>query len=234
MTTKSKTRVQQFLNKSMGSASVRGMKLNESVDLTGNPNEISLLSGHPGQDLNKTTVKYLANVPDAAELRVKRAQRAREKYDQLVKALSFNDCERPPHERKYKYPQDFYPLVFFFKYLAKKPTDGASSTWGRLKLWVPDTLVANDGENPTMWFYTSPEGYVYRTDNFTTTVICDKLGAAAPRYELVAISKKPLYREDLAGNDVRLISSSELNPFVSTFITSRAGCYHRHSFLDDI
>lgn len=221
MTTKHERKPKNILNKSFGTASQRGMNQNDSMDFGIAQNDMSMLSV-PGNE--QRAVSYLANIPDAAELRHRRAQRAREKYNQLVKALLYNDSEAQAHEKKYKYENDFNPLVFFFKYLAKKPTDSSNSTWGRLKLWVPDTLVANDGENPTMWFYSSPEGYVYRTDNFTMSVIQNKFaGASPPQHELVAISKKPQYNGDLIGNDVHLISAGELSTFVGTFLTSRAG-----------
>ena len=31
---------------------------------------------------------------------------------------------------------------------------------------IPDTIVLNDRDNPGMWFYSSADGYVYRSDMF--------------------------------------------------------------------
>lgn len=41
-----------------------------------------------------------------------------------------------------------------------------------------------------MWFYSSPEGFVFRTDNFTTKHVSAKLSNYASPDELVAIFKK--------------------------------------------
>lgn len=37
----------------------------------------------------------------------------------------------------------------------------------KLKLWIPDTIILNDKDLTAMWFYSSEDGYVYRTDTFT-------------------------------------------------------------------
>ena len=31
---------------------------------------------------------------------------------------------------------------------------------------LPDTIVINDRDLPPMWFYSSADGYVYRSDKF--------------------------------------------------------------------
>lgn len=77
------------------------------------------------------------------------------------------------------------------------------STLGRLKLWIPDTIVVNDSGLPEMWFYTSEEGYVYRTDSFNSKNVIAKLGRNAYEQELVCVIKKPGFIQgELAGNDI--------------------------------
>jgi len=44
-----------------------------------------------------------------------------------------------------------------------------------------------------MWFYSSPEGFVYRTDAFTSKTIAAKLSNYASPDELVGVVKKVRY-----------------------------------------
>lgn len=45
---------------------------------------------------------------------------------------------------EYKYFYDLRPLVFFYKFLAKKTDMQEFSKHSNLKLWIPDTVVYND------------------------------------------------------------------------------------------
>ncbi len=92
------------------------------------------------------------------------------------------DIHLPMEQRRYKYSKEtLMPYLYFFKYMAKKPIDydfdeDDRSKSQRLKLWViyififfvklPDTIVINDRDLPPMWFYSSADGYVYRSDKF--------------------------------------------------------------------
>jgi hypothetical protein len=96
----------------------------------------------------------------------------------------------PAGERKYEYNDSFRPYVFFYKFLARRPDACSLSTVNRLKLWLPDTILSPEGDNPPMWLYSSQEGYVYRTDNFTQKNIVNKIGAFGSPDELVAVLKK--------------------------------------------
>ena len=95
-------------------------------------------------------------------------------------------------DKRYKYSVDtFMPYLFFFKYLAKRCYD-ESDKHMKLKMWIPDTIVLNDKDLPAMWFYSSTDGYVYRTDSFTNRNAIDKFleGSQNPN-ELIGVSKKP-------------------------------------------
>lgn len=209
---------------------------------------------------------YLNNIEGPNDLVVKRAQRNREKYDQLLKAIRYNDCDpfqdkdydkdkgkdmgkggddkekhRYGYRRKYKYDEDFMPFVHFFKYLAKKPIESheggvanlrgtSNSNWGKLKLWIPDTIVVDDSD--PIWIYSNPDGYVCRTDKFTTKHITSKLGSFSSPYELVAVLKRPQSRDGVYGNDLRLISSTELQPIVGGFMSSKSGKFLVDLFLE--
>ena len=35
-------------------------------------------------------------------------------------------------------------------------------------MWIPDTIVLNDLDLNAIWFYSSADGYVYRSDSFTS------------------------------------------------------------------
>ena len=95
------------------------------------------------------------------------------------------------------------PFVFFFKYLAKKPPsniDGnpvKESTINRLKLWIPDTIVLHEKDLPAMWFYSSLDGFVYRTDIEPVHYmkVVSKLSNYASPDELVAVFKKVSFFE---------------------------------------
>lgn len=83
------------------------------------------------------------------------------KYDQIYDKLSLLN------PKVYKYSNEtLMPYLFFYKYMAKRAYDDANKS-SKLKLWIPDTIVLNDRDLPAMWFYTSSDGYVYRTDSFT-------------------------------------------------------------------
>lgn len=88
------------------------------------------------------------------------------------------------------------PYLLFTKYLARKPDqpegEVTQSKENRLKLWIPDTIVINDDNLPPMWFYSTPDGIVYRTDQFTTKNVAAKLSNYSSPDELVAVLKKVL------------------------------------------
>ena len=136
-------------------------------------------------------IKNMADLDDS-----KRRKFERKKYEQLLAKVSFLDLEKPQEERRYNYNYEgMLPYVFFFKYLAQKPDDTlpTSSKYTRLKLWLPDTIVLNERNDlPPMWFYTSEDGYVYRTDTFTIKNVVTKLSNYASPDELVAVIKKVL------------------------------------------
>lgn len=135
--------------------------------------------------------KRLLNVQDPQVLYQQRLAYQKKKYDELLQKISFLDLHLRQEERRFDYPEDFRPFVFFFKFLARRPdADNTTSNLNRLKLWLPDTVLTSDGENPPMWLYTSQEGYVYRTDNFSAKNITNKMGSFASPDELVAVLKK--------------------------------------------
>jgi LMBR1 domain-containing protein 1 len=81
------------------------------------------------------------------------------------------------------------PYIHFLKVLAKKPTE-KQSTINRLKVWIPDTVVLNDGDIPPMWLYSNAQGFVFRTDTFTSKNVISKLANYTSPDELVAVLKK--------------------------------------------
>ena len=83
----------------------------------------------------------------------------------------------------YIYETDMNPFIFFYKFLAVKSMESLdfdnpkkqASKYMRLKMWVPDTLVYNDGDAP-FWMYSGVDGLVYRTENFIDKHVLNKLG----------------------------------------------------------
>jgi hypothetical protein len=59
---------------------------------------------------------------------------------------------------------------------------------GKLRIWIPDTIVFNDGA--PMWLYSSTEGHVYRTETFIDQHILTKIGNMDNKEELVAVLKR--------------------------------------------
>jgi hypothetical protein len=56
--------------------------------------------------------------------------------------------------------------------LALKPCDKIHKN--KLILNIPDTLVFNDKDSPSMWFYTNDKGQVCRLDNISYYTITSK------------------------------------------------------------
>ena len=137
--------------------------------------------------------QYLTKIVNPLELRKERLVARRRKYDALLKQISFSQNELRPDDRKYKY-DEMMPSLFFFKFLSRRNDSkrAPSNNFFRLKLWVPDTILTSEKDNSPMWIYSSPDGYVYRTDNFSGKNILNKLGNNASPDELVAIVKKVL------------------------------------------
>ena len=88
---------------------------------------------------------------------------------------------------------------------------------------IPDTIVLNDRDLPPMWFYSSVDGYVYRTDRFMPKNVAVKFNEGAGHSdELVALLKKPHFKNlELVGNDVKTVTSKELPLLCSNIIGSR-------------
>lgn len=75
----------------------------------------------------------------------------------------------------------------------------------KLKVWIPDTIVFNETEMPTIWLYTNEEGEVWRTDTFQAKNITSKLGNFASTNELVAVIKRgSLENGAVVGNETKL------------------------------
>jgi len=134
--------------------------------------------------------KNLLTAKDPGILRQERLALQKKKYEETLEQISYLQLHLPPEERKYYYPDDFRPFLFFYKFLAKRPDACSMSTVNRLRLWIPDTIITAEGDNPPMWIYSSPEGYVYRSDSFTAKSIITKLAAYASPEEIVAVLKK--------------------------------------------
>lgn len=71
--------------------------------------------------------------------------------------------------------------------------------------------MLNDHDLPPMWFYTSQEGYVYRTDLFNYKNVVAKLNKGQSPDELCVAFKKPGFKNmELCGNEVQLITSKHM------------------------
>ncbi|KAL4442889.1 hypothetical protein ABPG74_010778 [Tetrahymena malaccensis] len=168
------------------------------------------------QQLQKNNLPFLDFI-DPLVLKKKKQEIVRKKYEQLLEKIQFYDADQPEDQRQYRYSKEtLMPYLLFTKYMARKPDlpegEVKQSKNNRLKVWIPDTIVLNDDNLPPMWFYSSPDGHVYRTDMFTSKSVAAKLSNYASPDELVAVVKKIQFRDQLniAGNQVKLVSSRDL------------------------
>ena len=115
-----------------------------------------------------------------------------------------------------EYPcDDFQPSIYFFKFLCGKPdyekenSEKGKPSASRLKLFIPDTIVLNDLDT-NYWIYTDIEGYVNRVEESDSDVI-EKFKPQNDKNELIAVSKMPIMREGLLGeNQLTLLNLEEL------------------------
>ena len=81
----------------------------------------------------------------------------------------------------------------------------------KLKVWIPDTIIFNETDLPPMWIYTNEAGEVWRTDNFNSKTIVNKLANFASTNELVAVQKRSaIDAGNIVGNDIKLLTTKEL------------------------
>ena len=115
-----------------------------------------------------------------------------------------------------EYPSDdFQPSIYFFKYLCNKPDyekenqDKGKICTSKLKLFIPDTIVLNDLDT-NYWIYTDIEGNVNRVEESDNDVI-EKFKPKNDKNELIAVSKMPIMRDGLLGeNQLTLLNLEEL------------------------
>ena len=87
----------------------------------------------------------------------------------------------------------------------------------RLKVWIPDTIVWNDLDQP-FWLYSNEKGEVWRTDDFSTNgkEVVTKLTNFSSSNELVCVLK----RGSADSNEVKLLTAKELGFEVQSLTTS--------------
>jgi LMBR1 domain-containing protein 1 len=202
----------------------------------GNNNKLMLdVHGSSEDMMHKadSATSFLGRVPDPSTLYKENLAKQKKKYQVLLDQISYLDTDCKMEDKKYKY-NEMMPYIFFFKFLAKRPDlshPNYDNTFGRLKLWIPDTILTPERDVGAMWLYSSSEGYVYRVDNFNGKSILNKLGNNASPDELVGILKKAQYRQsDYVGNDVKLITTKDL-ALISNSLSTHKGellCLQRY------
>ena len=145
------------------------------------------------------------------ELKEKKKNKGKEFYNKLsLERINFL------FEEYGEYPcDDFQPSIYFFKFLCNKPDyekenqERGKPSSSRLKLFIPDTIVMNDLDT-NYWIYTDIEGYVNRVEESDSDVI-EKFKPQNDKNELIAVSKMPIMREGLLGeNQLTLLNLEEL------------------------
>ena len=149
--------------------------------------------------------------PINEEIKEKKKNKGKEFYNKLsLERINFQ------FEEYAQYPNDdFQPSIYFFKFLCNKPdyekenSEKGKPCSSRLKLFIPDTIVLNDLDT-NYWIYTDIEGYVNRVEESDSDVI-EKFKPKSDKNELIAVSKMPIMREGLLGeNQLTLLNLEEL------------------------
>ena len=149
--------------------------------------------------------------PVIEEGKEKKKNKGKEFYNKLsLERINFQ------FEEYAEYPcDDFQPSIYFFKFLCNKPDyekenqEKGKPCNSRLKLFIPDTIVLNDLDT-NYWIYTDIEGYVNRVEESDSDVI-EKFKPQNDKNELIAVSKIPIIREGLLGeNQLTLLNLEEL------------------------
>ena len=149
--------------------------------------------------------------PINEEIKEKKKNKGKEFYNKLsLERINFQ------FEEYAQYPNDdFQPSIYFFKFLCNKPdyekenSEKGKPCSSRLKLFIPDTIVLNDLDT-NYWIYTDIEGYVNRVEESDSDVI-EKFKPKNDKNELIAVSKMPIMREGLLGeNQLTLLNLEEL------------------------
>ena len=145
------------------------------------------------------------------ENKEKKKNKGKEFYNKLsLERINFQ------FEEYAQYPNDdFLPSIYFFKFLCSKPdyekenSEKGKPCPAKLKLFIPDTIVLNDLDT-NYWIYTDIEGYVHRVEESDSDVI-EKFKPQNDKNELIAVSKLPIMREGLLGeNQLTLLNLEEL------------------------
>ena len=108
-------------------------------------------------------------------------------YDQMKERVEFAELT---------YTTNLIPSLYFFKFLCIKSTGNKKKDFhkeGKLRLFIPDTLVFNDGSKSYstnhFWIYSSIDGFVFRTEDFNELNTHMKFGNFLNVNEVVAIQK---------------------------------------------
>ena len=162
--------------------------------------------------LNPTNSRLLSPLnQNGEEGKEKKKNKGKEFYNKLsLERINFQ------FEEYGEYPcDDFQPSIYFFKFLCNKPDyekenqERGKSCSSRLKLFIPDTIVLNDLDT-NYWIYTDIEGYVNRVEESDSDVI-EKFKPQNDKNELIAVSKMPIMREGILGeNQLTLLNLEEL------------------------
>ena len=162
--------------------------------------------------LNPTNSRLLSPInQNGEEGKEKKKNKGKEFYNKLsLERINFQ------FEEYGEYPcDDFQPSIYFFKFLCNKPDyekenqERGKPCSSRLKLFIPDTIVLNDLES-NYWIYTDIEGYVNRVEESDSDVI-EKFKPQNDKNELIAVSKMPIMRERILGeNQLTLLNLEEL------------------------
>eukprot|EP00002_Diphylleia_rotans_P030459 TRINITY_DN6261_c0_g1_i10.p1 TRINITY_DN6261_c0_g1~~TRINITY_DN6261_c0_g1_i10.p1 ORF type:complete len:804 (+),score=150.58 TRINITY_DN6261_c0_g1_i10:55-2466(+) len=118
--------------------------------------------------------------------------------------------------RNYKYDDHFMrPGLEFYKWISCRPDTSSTTNNNRLKMNIPDTIIYGFNKNP-IWIYSSPDGFIRRTDSFTESQVLKKLQKFIPTDDsIVAVVKRQDGMTLGKANEVSVVKFTELKAILS-------------------
>jgi len=137
------------------------------------------------------------------------------KANNLFDELRFESAQ---HTRCYS--KGLHPLAGFMKHLARPASNGSTvgdrahagkrSAQHTVQLWVPDTVVFEEGCTPT-WYYTNDQGRLMLTHDFELADVQRRFQRKKEPKEVVAVMKQAM---GFVRNSSSLVDTEKLGPLI--------------------
>ncbi|CAG9313536.1 unnamed protein product [Blepharisma stoltei] len=139
--------------------------------------------GTKNYDQNDITIRKRNFTPDLSNSIFEQ-----KKYQDLIEKITFSS-------ETYIYDYNFAPGIQFYKFLTNYPE--SQNILKELKIWVPDTVIFNDLDNPNIWIFTNHIGNIQYIKGFSDYDVINKIGVGDNEKELCAVLKRPQINQKL-------------------------------------